>query len=64
MARADILCARKPAVGGTLWLSGVDCSMEFVDGRNGDKITEAPFHQLVAVRLTPIDVEQNYESRS
>jgi hypothetical protein len=27
MARADILCAREPAVGGTLWLSGEDCSM-------------------------------------
>ena len=27
--------APDPVVGGALWLSGVDCSMEFVDGRHG-----------------------------
>jgi hypothetical protein len=56
--------APEPAVGGTLWLSGVDCSMEFVDGRPAAKHTEAKSHQLVAVPLTPIGVRQKYEPRS
>ena len=39
--RSPALSSPLPAVEGTLWLSGVDCSMEFVDGRHAGQHTEA-----------------------
>jgi len=63
-SRLEVIHLGTPLAGvrGILWLCGVDCSIEFVDGRDGGQAYGGVI--FIAVLFMPIGVGQNHEPRS